>query len=468
MTPLSINDLPIVFADITPIPQDDGPPAETAAVGRIDYAPDFVVAYDMFRAILRRDERSHRALQLTELCLQLNPANYTVWHFRRQCWLEHPEQLWPGPPPGVDYDLQQLAGHHKVGGDNPKNYQIWYHRRALLEVLCTLVTERAAKEISLSSLSSPPTTTLSPSFVMQAYYQKELDYSQTVIQADSKNYHAWSHRQWVVQQLSQLHRQNKDNNDKDDNNDNNNNDNKDDKNDNNKDDKNDNNNDKNDNDNVIWIQEQGYTDVLIQMDPRNNSAWNHRWFVIHRGQQPQPQQPQPQQQQQQEEEQPPEEGIVTRGYRLDLATAKQEAEYALQGARLDPFNESPWRYLIAILKEQLPGMEPDKRLELLSEFEEKAWSVQDVLQEFYGSTTTTTTTTARSDEDSVVSCPNLISAVIDILECKGDTESLEKVYAMTKVMAEQHDTIRRNYWNLRCRQVEDELAKKQTTTTTTK
>jgi protein farnesyltransferase/geranylgeranyltransferase type-1 subunit alpha len=102
-----------------------------------------------------------RALQLTALCLQFNPANYTVWHFRRQCLkVGLTEDL-------VDNDLE-LAAH--LGGSNPKNYQIWYHRRALLESF-GLSLERA---------------------------RKELDYVGTVLEVDAKNYHAWSHRQWVL------------------------------------------------------------------------------------------------------------------------------------------------------------------------------------------------------------------------------------------------------------------------------
>jgi protein farnesyltransferase/geranylgeranyltransferase type-1 subunit alpha len=57
-----------------------------------------------------------------------------------------------------------------LGGDNPKNYQIWYHRRALLE------------EHGLAD-----------------FLGSELSYITEVLDEDSKNYHAWSHRQWIIQ-----------------------------------------------------------------------------------------------------------------------------------------------------------------------------------------------------------------------------------------------------------------------------
>ena len=69
----------------------------------------------------------------------------------------------------------------KVGGGNPKNYQVWYHRRSLLETQFKALRDDKSSDVSLA--------------------KNELDYIQSVIEVDAKNYHAWSHRQWIVRSI---------------------------------------------------------------------------------------------------------------------------------------------------------------------------------------------------------------------------------------------------------------------------
>jgi len=52
--------------------------------------------------------------------------------------------------------------------ESPKNYQLWQHRRWILERL------------------------------PETFRSRELDHTAEILQEDSKNYHAWAHRQWAI------------------------------------------------------------------------------------------------------------------------------------------------------------------------------------------------------------------------------------------------------------------------------
>ena len=101
---------------------------------------------DLFRAVLRSQEKSQRVLDLTTDLLSINPvffrilkhndnvilfyinvniqANYTIWKYRRDCLKT------------INYDLNlEMDYMDKFAEDNPKNYQIWYHRHIIVELL---------------------------------------------------------------------------------------------------------------------------------------------------------------------------------------------------------------------------------------------------------------------------------------------------------------------------------------------
>ena len=156
---------------------------------------------DLFRAVLRSQEKSQRVLDLTTDLLSINPvffrilkhnvilfylnvhiqANYTIWKYRRDCLKS------------INYDLNlEMDYMDKFAEDNPKNYQIWYHRRVIVELLgcsereipfCSKVFEVCFITYYLLLISVMRITSSLPS---------------PFTKVDSKNYHAWAHRQWVV------------------------------------------------------------------------------------------------------------------------------------------------------------------------------------------------------------------------------------------------------------------------------
>nr|CAG4647177.1 EOG090X08PK [Megafenestra aurita]SVE92480.1 EOG090X08PK [Megafenestra aurita] len=139
------------WKDVEPLELNEGP----FPVVAIAYSDRFKDIFNYFRAIVMNNEISERAFQLTTDALELNPANYTVWQYRRTILKELGSNL-----------QKELLFVRRIIEDHPKNYQVWHHRRVLVE------------------WSKDPSS--------------ELRLTEIVLAQDAKNYHAWQHRQWVL------------------------------------------------------------------------------------------------------------------------------------------------------------------------------------------------------------------------------------------------------------------------------
>ncbi|RXW18993.1 hypothetical protein EST38_g6871 [Candolleomyces aberdarensis] len=157
------------------------------------YTPEYKDATGYFRAIAKSGEKSPRVLVLTEAIIRMNPGHYSAWQYRYETLLAIDAPL--------DVELKLM---NEFAVKYLKSYQVWHHRRLLVTIMRKPIPELAFITLSLSE--------------------------------DSKNYHTWSYRQWLLAYF----------NDEED----------------------------------LWAKELDFVERMLAQDIRNNSAWHHRFFVV--------------------------------------------------------------------------------------------------------------------------------------------------------------------------------------------
>ncbi|KAH7886877.1 hypothetical protein F5I97DRAFT_1936482 [Phlebopus sp. FC_14] len=176
------------WADVVPLEQYEG----INPLAPIFYTDEYKDATNYFRGIVKAGEKSPRVLELTENIIRQNPAHYSAWQYRYKTLIALNSPL-----------NDELRLMDELAVKYLKTYQVWHHRRLLVQ----------------------QTRTPAPELVFIA----------NCLQVDTKNYHTWSYRQWILAHF---------------------------------------------NDDSLWSGELDFVESMLSNDLRNNSAWHHRFFVV--------------------------------------------------------------------------------------------------------------------------------------------------------------------------------------------
>ncbi|KAF5329979.1 hypothetical protein D9611_010404 [Ephemerocybe angulata] len=299
------------------------------------YTKEYKDATGYFRAIVKKEEKSPRVLELTEAVIRMNPGHYSAWQYRYETLLAI------GAPLDVELKLMdELAVKYL------KSYQVWHHRRLLVTLTRKPIPELAFITRSLAD--------------------------------DTKNYHTWSYRQWLLAYF----------NDEED----------------------------------MWAGELDFVEQLLGQDIRNNSAWHHRFFVVWAS-------------------------GVREGDEDRERVFKRELVYVKQNISLAPNNASAWNYLRGVLEHNKVSFA----------------RVADFVKPY-----TLPYDSSKKDIVDVDNPPPAPSAdlpavpaiefLADVYERVGDKESVLQAVELWKSLANEHDTIRKKYWEHRVREAIESVA----------
>jgi len=181
-------------------------------------------ALEALYELIRRDQVGAEAYELSGNVIEgINSAEYSAWEWRWRCFVERANAANGANGANatnatngatVDVDMER-ALMRRVATANPKNYQLWNHRRKFANYL---VGELGKDR--------------------EGVLTEELEFSESCLQVDTKNYHAWAHRQAVLSELGTE---------------------------------------------ADLERELAFTTSLLHRDVMNNSAWSQRAFLIGSG-----------------------------------------------------------------------------------------------------------------------------------------------------------------------------------------
>ncbi|KAH9807870.1 hypothetical protein DFH28DRAFT_1000937 [Melampsora americana] len=195
-----------LWEGLVPIPQAD---IERPMVP-IAYSPEYRMAMDLFRALLKANELSERALELTRIILKFNPSHYPVWTYRGQV-IVHFHRLDPSQG-HIKSELKMLEEKIKT---MLKSYQVWQHRRNLILALQDPGGEMAFVKQALDIDAKNYNTWAYRQWVLCEFnlpdmWAGELSFIEKLLENDIRNNSAWNHRFFIQFETNQLHDPNAD------------------------------------------------------------------------------------------------------------------------------------------------------------------------------------------------------------------------------------------------------------------
>lgn len=129
------------------------------------YSEEYALLMDIFNALLSTKEYSERSLKVATEVIDIIPAYYTAWCYKLEIILSLKKNL-----------ADELLWLDEFTLENPKNYQIWSYRTALL------------KEYTREN----------PTADLKDLLKKENVILKLMLQEDSKNHHVWGYKSWLM------------------------------------------------------------------------------------------------------------------------------------------------------------------------------------------------------------------------------------------------------------------------------
>ncbi|KAI0918370.1 hypothetical protein AcV5_002375 [Taiwanofungus camphoratus] len=163
----------------------------------------------------------------------------------------------------------------------------------------------------------------------------------------------------------------------------------------------------------LWKGERGWAEELLERDVRNNSAWHHRFFVVWGS-----------------------------GVRKDdenrHAVLRRELTFTKEKIALAPNNPSAWNYLRGVLEHtQTPFASLTAFVQPYTAAQPPAQDVLDLEN-------------PPPSAGAELPCVNALEFLADIYEQEGGAQTA-KAAQIWKSLADEHDTMRKKYWEYRIR-----------------